>query len=375
MPCTRAFTLFNQSEGPWRFAPHRLLRNFVEKLINAPLLFRDFPNSGITPPPLSVRHLLSTADLTREDMLAIFRTALAFRDSLLRTQGRSSHLRGRTVINLFMENSTRTRSSFELAERRLGADVLNFQAERSSVSKGETLLDTVRNIEAMHADAIVVRHSAAGAPWFLARRCKSIILNAGDGRHEHPTQALLDALTLYEIWRDPDDPTRTGFEGKRVTIVGDILHGRVALSNIHALKHLGAEVALCAPPTLVPRGIECLGVRVFIHLEDALGWSDALNMLRIQQERQEGGFFPSVAEYSRLYGLNRFRLRSARKHLVIMHPGPINRGVELDSETADGPWSVILKQVENGIAVRMAVLAMVMPPLEHTPDTFSLPAS
>lgn len=349
-----------------------MLRNFAQKLIDAPLLFRDTPNAGIPTPALSVRHLLSTADLSRSDILAIFRTALAFRDSLLRTQGRSTHLHGRTVINLFMENSTRTRSSFELAERRLGAEVLNFQAEGSSVSKGETLLDTVRNIEAMHADAIVVRHSAAGAPWFLARRCKSIILNAGDGRHEHPTQALLDALTLFELWGDPEDPSRTGFEGKRVTIVGDILHGRVALSNIHALKRLGAEVALCAPPTLIPRGIERLGVRVFIHLDDALAWSDAVNMLRIQRERQGGGFFPSVSEYSRLFGLNRFRLSSVRRDLVIMHPGPINRGVELDSETADGPWSVILKQVENGIAVRMAVLAMVMPPLDRQDDTFTI---
>lgn len=327
----------------------------------------------MTVPSLSVRHLLSTADLTRDDILAIFRTALHFRDTLLRARRRSAHLQGRTVINLFMENSTRTRSSFELAERRLGADVLNFQVEGSSVSKGETLLDTVRNIEAMQADAIVIRHAAAGAPWFLARRCRSIILNAGDGRHEHPTQALLDALTLYELWGNPDDPEGTGFEGKRITIVGDILHGRVALSNIHALQRLGAEVALCAPPTLIPQGIEQLGVRVFVRLDDALTWSDALNMLRIQRERQDRAFFPSVSEYSRLFGLNRFRLRSVRRDLVVMHPGPINRGIELDSETADGPCSVILKQVENGIAIRMAVLAMVMPATHR--DTSPLSSS
>lgn len=321
----------------------------------------DHPLPRITTPPLSVRHLLSTADLTRDDILAVFTTALAFRREILRVGRRSSHLAGRTVINLFMESSTRTRSSFELAERRLGANVLNFHTEGSSVSKGETLLDTVRNIEAMHADGIVVRHSAAGAPWFLARRCTSIILNGGDGRHEHPTQALLDALTLFELWGNPLDTTRTGFEGKRVTIVGDILHGRVALSNIHALHTLGADVAVCAPPTLIPAGIERLDVRVFNKLDDALLWSDAVNMLRVQRERQDRGFFPSLSEYSRLFGLNRFRLRRVTRDLVVMHPGPINRGVELDSETADGPWSVILKQVENGIAVRMAVLAMLMP--------------
>lgn len=335
-------------------------------MIASPPIPHDTPIAPTSPdsaiPTLSVRHLLSTSVTSREDILNILRTAIHFRENVLPTGVTTRHLAGKTVINLFMENSTRTRSSFELAERRLGGDVLNFQSDSSSVSKGETLLDTVRNIEAMHADAIVIRHSAAGVPWFLARRCRSIIINAGDGRHEHPTQALLDALTLYDRWYNPATPERTGFEGKRVTIVGDILHGRVALSNIHALQKLGAEVAVCAPPTLLPVGIERLGVRRFIRLEDAIGWSDALNMLRMQRERQDRAFFPSIGEYTRLFGLNRFRLRAADREILIMHPGPINRGIELDSEVADGPLSVILKQVENGIAVRMAVLAMLMSP-------------
>ncbi len=309
-------------------------------------------------PRLSGRHLLGIAELDRDDIIAIFGTALRMRDELLRAGGRSSALAGRTVVNLFAESSTRTRSSFELAQRRLGATVLNFSAEASSFSKGETLLDTVRNIEAMHVDAIVIRHSAGMAPWFLAERCSSVFINAGDGRHEHPTQALLDTLTLYERWRGTGGTT--GFEGKRVTIVGDILHGRVALSNIHALQKLGAEVAVCAPPTLMPRGIEALGVRCFHRLDEAIEFSDAMNMLRIQRERQDRGFFPSVEEYSRLFGLNRRKLAAVRKDLVILHPGPINRGIELDSEVADGACSVILKQVENGVAVRMAVLALLL---------------
>jgi len=282
------------------------------------------------------------------------------RDEILRMERRVGLLHGLTIVNLFVENSTRTRSSFELAGRRLGADVLNFAAETSSVAKGETLLDTVRNIEAMHVDAVVIRHSAAGVPWFLAERCSPVFINAGDGRHEHPTQALLDMVTLYERWHDPGTPEKTGFEGKRVTIVGDILHGRVALSNIYALQKLGASVAVCAPPTLVPRGIEDLGVRVFLRLEEAIEFSDALNMLRVQRERQDRAFFPSIGEYSRLFGLNHYKLRGLRKPLLLLHPGPINRGVELDSETADGPFSVILRQVENGVAVRMAVLALLL---------------
>lgn len=305
---------------------------------------------------LSVRHLLGISELTREDIINIFRTALLMRDEMLRPHRTLPLLEGRTVVNLFVENSTRTRSSFELAGRRLGATVLNFSAESSSFAKGETLLDTVRNIEAMHVDAIVIRHGSAGAPWFLSERCESIFVNAGDGRHEHPTQALLDALTLYELWGGHEH----AFEGRRVTIVGDILHGRVALSNIYMLQKLGAEVGVCAPPTLMPRGIEALGVRCFHRLADAIEFSDALNMLRIQRERQDRAFFPSVGEYSRLFGLNHRKLRSIRKEMLILHPGPINRGIELDSEVADGPCSVILKQVENGVAVRMAVLAMLI---------------
>lgn len=307
-----------------------------------------------------MRHLLGIATLTRQDILALLGEAFRFRNELLRPGRKSTILAGRTIVNLFAENSTRTRSSFEIAERRLGADVLNFSAEASSFAKGETLLDTVRNIEAMHVDAIVIRHSAGLAPWFLAERCSSIFINAGDGRHEHPTQALLDLATLYEVWNDPARPELSGFEGKRVTIVGDILHGRVALSNIYGLQKLGAEVAVCAPPTLLPKGIEELGVRTFYRLDEAIEFSDALNMLRIQRERQDRAFFPSTTEYSRLFGLNHHKLRRLDKELLVLHPGPVNRGVELDSEVADGPASLILRQVENGVAVRMAVLAVLM---------------
>jgi aspartate carbamoyltransferase catalytic subunit len=310
-------------------------------------------------PGLSVRHLLGIADLTRQDILAIFRTALELRDNVLRAHLRSDLLRGCTIVNFFAEPSTRTRSSFELAERRMGADVLNFNAEASSFAKGETLLDTVRNIEAMHVDAIVVRHNAALVPWFLAERCRSIFINAGDGRHEHPTQGLLDTLTLYERWGN-GGTEEAPFAGRRVTIVGDILHGRVALSNIYALQKLGAEVAVCGPRTLIPHGITDLGVQVFHRLDEAIDFSDALNMLRVQRERQDRGFFPNISEYARLYGLHHQRLRNLGKELLILHPGPINRGVELDSETADGPRSVILQQVENGVAIRMAVLGMLL---------------
>ena len=309
---------------------------------------------------LSVRHLLGISELHRTDLLTIFQAALHYRDNFLRPGNQSDLLRGRTVVNLFAENSTRTRSSFELAERRLGSTVLNFSAQSSSLAKGETLLDSVLNIEAMHVDAIVIRHSAAGVPWFLSRHCSSTFINAGDGRHEHPTQALLDTLTLYERWHDSANADATGFEGKRVAIVGDILHGRVALSNIYALQKLGAEVAVCGPPTLIPRGIAELGVRVFHRLAEATEFADALNMLRVQHERQDRAFFPSVGEYAKLFGLRHYMLRSLKKHLLILHPGPINRGVELDSETADGPNSVVLPQVENGVAVRMAVLALLL---------------
>jgi aspartate carbamoyltransferase catalytic subunit len=309
---------------------------------------------------LSTRHLLGIAELTREDLTTVFRTALRLREQLLRPGHTSDLLSERTIVNLFAESSTRTRSSFELAEQRLGAHVLNFQAESSSFGKGETLLDTVRNIEAMHIDAVVIRHSVGGAPWFLAERCRPVFINAGDGRHEHPTQALLDCLTLFEHWEGR-------FEGRRVVIVGDILHGRVALSNILALRLLGAEVAVCGPPTLIPRGIEEMGVRVFTRLEPALEFADAVNMLRIQRERQDRAFFPSTGEYARYFGLNRRRMAAVKKDLLVLHPGPINRGIELDAETADGPHSVILDQVENGVAVRMAVLALLLAPETQPP--------
>ena len=316
-------------------------------------------------PGLSVRHLLGISDLSRSDIIAIINLAFRLRRDILRPRLQSRLLEGRTVVNLFTESSTRTRSSFELAERRIGATPLNFNSMGSSFSKGETLLDTVRNVEAMHVDAIVVRHSTALVPWFLAAHCSSTIINAGDGRHEHPTQALLDVMTLLEIWRPfdaldgtlPDEPLMAG---RRVCIIGDILHGRVAMSNVLALQALGAEVAVCGPPTLIPRGIEGLGVRVFKRLEDALAYSDAVNMLRIQRERQDRCFFPSTTEYARLFGLNRWRMASVPDDLVVLHPGPINRGIELDSETADGDHAVILQQVENGVAVRMAVLALLL---------------
>lgn len=303
------------------------------------------------------RHLLDIASLSRDDILQIFERALTMREMFLRPNRWNTMLAGQVIVNLFAENSTRTRSSFELAQRRLGMTVLNFTAEGSSFAKGETLSDTVRNLEAMHIDAIVLRHTAAGAAQFVAAQSDVAVINAGDGRHEHPTQALLDTLTLHELWRENGG---TGFEGRRVTIVGDILHGRVALSNIHAMRTLGAEVGVCAPPTLLPRGIENLVDRVFTRLDDAIEWSDALNMLRVQHERMDRGFFPNVREYSRLFGLRHRRLNAMERPPIILHPGPINRGVELDSEIADGPHSVILRQVENGVAVRMAVLALLL---------------
>lgn len=312
-------------------------------------------------PRLSVRHLLGIRELTREDILAIFRTVRWIRDECSNQADRRTILAGRTVVNLFIEDSTRTRNSFQLAESRLGATALNVTGGGSSLSKGETLLDTVRVIEAMDIDAIVLRHSAACAPHFLASRCSSVFINAGDGRHEHPTQALLDTFTLFERWSDASRPDATGFEGKRVTIVGDIAHGRVAISNIHALTKLGARVAVCGPPTLIPRGIGDMGVEIIPTIEEAIEGSDALNMLRIQLERQKQAFVPSLAEYRHLFGLNRHRIaRARRKDVIILHPGPVNRGVELDAETADSPNSVILDQVANGLIVRMAVLALLL---------------
>ena len=297
---------------------------------------------------LSVQHLLGIKDLQREDIELIFSTAATFKDVLNRPIKKVPSLRDITIANLFFENSTRTRLSFELAEKRLSADVINFSASSSSVSKGETLIDTVNNILAMKVDMVVMRHPKPGAAVFLSRHIGAQIVNAGDGTHEHPTQALLDAFSIRE--------KLGGVEGKRVVIVGDILHSRVALSNILCLKKLGAEVMVCGPATLIPRYIHELGVLVETNLDKALQWADVANMLRIQIERQDIRYFPSLREYSMLYGLNRARLEASGREIVIMHPGPINRGVEITSDVADSGSSIILDQVENGVAVRMAVL-------------------
>lgn len=297
---------------------------------------------------LSVKHLLGIKYLNREDIALILQTADTFLDVINRPIKKVPSLRDITIVNLFFENSTRTRLSFELAEKRLSADTLNFAASSSSVSKGETLIDTVNNILSMKVDMVVMRHPQAGAAHFLSQQVNSIIVNAGDGAHEHPTQALLDAFSIRR--------KLGSVERKKVVIVGDILHSRVALSNIFCLQKLGAEVAVCGPPTLIPRHIESLGVRVETDLRKALEWCDVANMLRIQMERQDIKYFPSLREYSSLYGLNAAYLESLNKEIVIMHPGPINRGIEITSDVADGPHSIILDQVENGVAVRMAVL-------------------
>jgi aspartate carbamoyltransferase catalytic subunit len=297
---------------------------------------------------LSSNHLLGIKNLTREDIELIFSTADNFKDVLNRPMKKVPSLRDVTVANLFFENSTRTRLSFELAERRLSADVVNFAASSSSVSKGETLIDTVNNILAMKVDIIVMRHPNAGAALFLSRHVNARIVNAGDGAHEHPTQALLDAYSIREKHGE--------VKGKKVVIVGDILHSRVALSNIFCLKKLGAEVMVCGPTTLMPKFISSLGVKVEHNLSKALEWCDVANMLRIQLERQDIKYFPSLREYMMLYGLDKTMLDSLSKKITVMHPGPINRGVEITSEVADSDQSIILQQVENGVAVRMAVL-------------------
>ncbi len=293
-------------------------------------------------------HLLGIEPLSAEEISLILDTAESFAEISEREIKKVPTLRGKTVVNLFMEPSTRTRTSFELAEKRLSADSLNFSALGSSLSKGETLIDTARNIEAMAPDFIVMRHSMPGAPHFLARHCRSSIINAGDGSHEHPTQALLDAYTIRE--------KKGRIKGLRVAIVGDILHSRVVRSNIFLLRKLGAEVVICGPPTLMPIGIEDLDVSVTYSIEEALRDSDVIMMLRIQLERQDRGFFPSLREYFMLFGLTEERVELAKSDVIIMHPGPINRGVEIASSVADGPYSVILEQVTNGVAVRMAVL-------------------
>jgi len=298
------------------------------------------------------RHLLGIEQLSADDISYILDTAASFKEILSRPIPKVPTLRGMTVVNLFFESSTRTRVSFELAEKRLSADMVNFSVTGSSVSKGETLLDTARNIEAMKIDMVVIRHSAPGAPHFLSRYLSSQIINAGDGAHEHPTQALLDLMTLRE--------RHDILDNLRVTLVGDISHSRVAMSNILALKKMGARVAVCGPATMIPRYIERLGVSVTHSLEEAIQNSDVLNILRIQLERQQSGLFPSIREYHQTFGLTKEKLDKAPKELTIMHPGPMNRGVEIASDVADGPHSVILEQVTNGVAVRMAVLYLLV---------------
>ncbi|TAD97869.1 MAG: aspartate carbamoyltransferase catalytic subunit [Bacteroidetes bacterium] len=298
---------------------------------------------------LSVRHLLGIKNLTVQDIELILETADKFKEVLNRpTIKKVPSLRDLTIANVFFENSTRTRLSFELAEKRLSADIINFAASNSSVKKGETLLDTVNNILAMKVDMIVMRHSSPGSPHFLAKHIKANIVNAGDGTHEHPTQALLDAYSIREKHGE--------IAGKKVVIIGDIAHSRVALSNIFALKKLGAEVAVCGPKTLIPKYIESLGIRVEHDVFKALQWCDVANVLRIQLERQHSRDFPSLREYALYFGVNKSLLDRLDKKITIMHPGPINRGVEITSEIADSEHSIILNQVENGVAVRMAVL-------------------
>lgn len=297
---------------------------------------------------LSVKHLLGIKDLNEQDIRLIFETADNFKTIINRPIKKVPSLRDITVANLFFENSTRTRVSFELAQKRLSADIVNFSSSSSSVSKGETLIDTVKNILSMKVDMVVMRHPSPGACIFLSKQIDATILNAGDGTHEHPTQALLDAYSIKETLGD--------VTGKKVVIVGDILHSRVALSNIFCLQKLGAEVMVCGPSTLIPKYIDQLGVKVEHNLRKALEWCDVANMLRIQMERQEIKYFPSLREYSMQYGLTLPLLESIGKDITIMHPGPINRGVEITSEVADSDYSIILNQVENGVAIRMACM-------------------
>ena len=306
---------------------------------------------------LSVEHLTGIKDLTREDIELIFTTADSFKEVINRPIKKVPSLRDMTIANLFFENSTRTRLSFELAEKRLSADVVNFSASSSSVKKGETLIDTVNNILSMKVDMVVIRHPNPGAAKFLSERINAKVINAGDGTHEHPTQALLDAFSIRE---------RLGsLEGKKVVIVGDILHSRVALSNIYCLQKMGAEVMVCGPTTLIPKYIHELGVKVEHNLRAALEWCDVANMLRIQLERQDIKFFPSLREYSMQFGLTKEILDSLPREIIVMHPGPINRGVEITSDVADSKQSIILQQVENGVAVRMAVIYLLASKIER----------
>ncbi|MDP2956023.1 MAG: aspartate carbamoyltransferase catalytic subunit [Longimicrobiales bacterium] len=294
------------------------------------------------------KDLVGLEPLSREQIVAVLDTAEPFKEISERRIKKVPVLRGKTIVNLFFEASTRTRVSFEFAEKRLSADTVDISAAQSSVSKGETLVDTARNLEAMRIDMVVMRHGSSGAARFLAERIPSNVINAGDGSHEHPTQGLLDMLTIRDhLGR---------IEGLKVCIVGDVLHSRVARSNIFGLLKMGAQVAVCGPPTLVPRSFRSLGVELFTRVEDAIQWADVLNVLRLQLERMQAGYVPSLREYNRIWGVTNARLEKAPKDILILHPGPMNRGVEIDSDVADGPHSVILNQVTNGVAVRMAVL-------------------
>ncbi|HBN03497.1 MAG TPA: aspartate carbamoyltransferase [Bacteroidetes bacterium] len=297
---------------------------------------------------LSSKHLLGISNITVDDINLIFKTAENFKQVINRPIKKVPSLRDITIANVFFENSTRTKISFELAEKRLSADVINFSSSNSSVKKGETLIDTVNNILAMKVDMVVMRHPAPGAHQFLSRHIDANIINAGDGTHEHPTQALLDAFSIREALGDLKD--------KKIAIIGDILHSRVALSNIYCLQKLGAKVTVCGPPTLLPKHIGSLGVEVSHNLQETLEWCDCANMLRIQLERQEDKYFPSLREYSLQYGITMPMLKNLKKEIILMHPGPINRGVEITSEVADSEQSIILNQVENGVAIRMAIL-------------------
>ena len=301
---------------------------------------------------LSVDHLLGIKYLNEDDLYLIFETADHFKEVINRPIKKVPSLRDTTIANLFFENSTRTKLSFELAEKRLSADVINFSASQSSVSKGETLIDTVNNILAMKVDVVVMRHPAPGAALFLSKNVDACIINAGDGTHEHPSQALLDTYSIREKFGE--------LRGKKIAIVGDILHSRVALSNIFALKKLGAEVRLCAPKSLLPKYIETLGVTASTDLMQTLKWCDAANMLRVQNERMDLNYFPSTREYSQLYGLNKKKLERLKKEIIILHPGPINRGVEITSDVADSKNAIILNQVENGVAIRMAIIYLLV---------------
>ena len=305
---------------------------------------------------LSVEHLIGIRDLNKEDLDLIFKTADSFKQVINRPIKKVPSLRDITIANLFFENSTRTKLSFELAEKRLSADVINFSASGSSVKKGETLVDTVNNILSMKVDLVVMRHPSPGAS-FLSKNVNAKVINAGDGTHEHPTQALLDAYSIREKLGD--------IKGKKIVIVGDILHSRVALSNIYCLQKLGAEIMVCGPKTLIPKHIEKLNVKVSNNLKEALEWCDVANMLRIQLERQEIKYFPSLREYAMTFGLNKEILDSLNKKIVVMHPGPINRGIEITSDVADSDQSIILQQVENGVAIRMAVIYLLASQIER----------